>query len=171
MERPPVKKTFSMFGKKFTGVVVKKPLAGSPINLLMLRDKLPMSMTIMPEERLCITFADRMRELALTGKLRAIWSHIPNEGKRHRLVAMVMKAMGLIPGAPDYFFAWPFGGGVIEFKVSPNKLSDSQQRYRDWCQSKGVNWACVTSDGDTHEARQQAVGEAEDLLRKWGALA
>ena len=84
---------------------------------LMRRDKLPMHMKIGDEERLSIEFADLMRVETLEGRYKGIWGHIPNEGKRHPLVAMLVKAMGLIPGSTDYYFIWNGGGMVIELKL------------------------------------------------------
>ena len=112
---------------------------------LMQRDKIPMHWRVQPEERICIEFADRMRELTLTGGYRGIWGHIPNEGKRHQVVAIVMKAMGMIAGTPDHYFIKSDGGMVIEFKVKGNGLRDNQKNMKAWCDLAGVRHAVCFS--------------------------
>lgn len=178
-EAPVVKKSFRLFGKTLKGVVLGARTGQTAIFRLMARYKIPMTIkadgrtvpvTIKPEQRFSIHLADRLRELTLTRRYRGIWSHIPNEGERSRLFGVLLKAMGLIPGATDYFFIWATGAGVIELKVHPETMSDTQLDYRDWCVQSGVNHACVTCEADTHEARAKAVTEVESHLTRWGAL-
>ena len=134
---------------------------------LMYRPQLPFNIRVKPEEQLCIGIANMLRQETLSGKLRAIWCHVPNEGKRHRLVALVMKAMGMLAGTPDYFFMWENGGGLIEIKVARQgkrgplkvELSENQEHYRAWCVEQNVNHALCTS-----------VESVVSTLTKWGVL-
>ena len=57
---------------------------------------------------------------------------ISNEGKRHERVALILIAMGMIPGAADDYFIGPSGAGVIEFKTLGNKFRPTQEIYRDY---------------------------------------
>lgn len=95
----------------------------------------------------------------MSGKLSAVWSHIPNEGKRHRFVALLLKAVGMISGTPDYFFIWPNGGGVIEIKVGKGRLTENQMDYRQWCSDLGISHSVCRS-----------VQEVVDQLVQWRVL-
>lgn len=124
---------------------------------LLTRGKLPWATRVKPEEQLCISIANMLREGSLTGKLRAVWSHVPNEGKRHIKVACIMKAMGLLPGTPDYFFGWTTGSGLIEIKVGKGRMSPNQKDYKSWCEQVWVKHAVCYS-----------LGEVYDTLIAWG---
>lgn len=126
---------------------------------LMFRPALPRHCKIKPEEIICISIANMLRTATLDGTLKAVWNHVPNEGKRHPLVAMVMKAVGMIRGSPDYFFIWDNGGGLIEVKTPKGKLSPHQKYYQAWCQDKNVRHAVCYSAADVHAT-----------LDKWGIL-
>ena len=128
-------------------------------NPLMHRGKLNWNWALEPEQRLSIEFADIMRGLTLKGVYRGVWGHVPNEGKRHQIVAAIMKAMGMISGTPDYFFIWPGGAGVIELKFGDNKLTDNQWHYQLWCEAEGLNHAVCWSS-------QEAISK----LTEWGAI-
>lgn len=130
---------------------------------LMSRCKLSMGFKINPEERICIEFADDMRQMTVDGVYKGIWSHCPNEGKRHQITAQIMKAMGMIPGGTDYFFMWSGGcnHGVLEFKVPGKKIAEdsNQDFYRLWCERAGVPHAVVHS-----------AAEGVEKLKHWGAI-
>ena len=126
---------------------------------LLLRGKMPWGTRVKPEEQLCIQIADYLRAESITGCLRGVWGHVANEGKRHIKVACVMKAMGLIPGTPDYFFIWNGGGGVIEIKVGKGRLSPNQVDYTAWCNHENV-----------HHAVCRSLQEVIATLVEWGAL-
>ncbi|MGI9500385.1 MAG: hypothetical protein ACR2P3_10115 [Geminicoccaceae bacterium] len=102
------------------------------------------------ESLLCYDIANMLRAGTLDGSLRAVWTHPANEGKRTPLIGAILKAVGLIPGTPDYLFAWQGGGGFIEIKtppVRPSSLSPSQRDFKEWCAMLGVNHAvCTTPD-------------------------
>lgn len=130
------------------------------LNNLLSRSKLNSKWKLNPEQRDCIVFADYLRIASKTKTLKGVWLHIPNEGKRHIIVALIMKAMGMLPGAPDYVFCWEDGSGFIEFKTDDNELNDWQKVYREWVESSGVNYALVRSPDEGLQA-----------LREWGILA
>lgn len=126
---------------------------------LLSRDKIPWHARVEPEQVICIDFADMMRTACQNGSYRGIWGHLANEGKRHELVALILIAMGMIPGSPDHYFIGPWGGGVIEFKTLGAKLRPTQELYRDWCIAQGVRHAVAFSP-------EQAI----ETLKKWGAI-
>lgn len=126
---------------------------------LLSRGKLPWATRVKPEENLCISISDMLRQASLTGRLTAVWSHVPNEGKRHMKVACIMKAMGLLPGTPDYFFAWAGGSGLIEVKTDKGRMSENQIYYQSWCASLGVRHNVCRSLEAVH-----------DTLAGWGIL-
>lgn len=126
---------------------------------LMMRDKIPAHWRVQPEERICIEFADTMRRYVLTGLYSGLWMHLANEGKRHPVTAIVMKAMGMLTGAPDYVFMWEGGNAVIEFKVGKTKQTPFQEFFQIWADDSKVTYAlCRTAD------------QAVDLLRELGAF-
>ena len=130
------------------------------IAALMSRGKIPWKARITDEERICIQFADDLRVAVSESKYSGIWGHLANEGKRHPITGLIMGAMGMIPGSPDHFFMGPWGHGVIEFKTESGRLTDNQKYYRDWCGYQKVPHAVCRS-----------AGEAQSMLREWGALA
>lgn len=134
------------------------------ILLLMSRSKIPMFwgkrlITLGEEEKLCIEFADQLRAFTIERRLKGIWTHLANEGKRGILVAMIAKAMGMISGATDYVFLWEDGCGVIEFKTKKGRLSPNQVNFKAWCEMYNVRYALCRS-----------VDEGLETLRGWGNL-
>jgi hypothetical protein len=79
------------------------------------------------------------------------------EGARTRM-------MGRRKGAPDCLAInvglEPVRFGLIEVKFPPNKLSDEQETWRDWCDAAGVDWALAT-----HPTHREDVLRA---FRAWG---
>lgn len=126
------------------------------LHALMMRDKIPMRVTLKPEEKLSVEIADFNRAATLDGRLKALWFHIPNEGKRHPLVGLIMRAMGMLSGVADFCI---FGHGFIEIKCGKNTLSPAQENFKKWCESLGIKWA---------EAR--SMEEYQGILKEWGAL-
>lgn len=120
---------------------------------LLWRDKLSANIRVHPEERICIEIANMLRKESLEGNLKAVWSHCPNEGKRSRLTAMLLKAMGLIPGTSDYFFvgAKENGSGLIEIKSPSGKMSDRQKDFLHWCVMLDVRHAVCRSAAEVRE--------------------
>lgn len=112
---------------------------------LMRRDKIPGICRLEPEQRESIKLADEMRVRTLDGTYRGVWIHVPNEGKRHRLVAVIMKAMGLLPGATDYIFDWRDNVLYAELKIKPNKQSDNQKNFQQWVERTGREYLLAYS--------------------------
>lgn len=112
-----------------------------------------------PETYLSIDVADTMRRHTLQGRYRGVWCHCPNEGKRSALNGAILKAMGLIPGAPDFIFAWEGNNLFIELKVPGKKPNENQKFFAKWCLNSRVTYVVCHS-----------VVEVEALLRSLGAL-
>jgi hypothetical protein len=129
---------------------------------LMQRPKLG-SLKVGPEDRISIELAERLRGWSLDGRLNAVWTHPANEvgggTKNAALRYTLAKALGMIPGTPDFLFIGPTSA-VIEMKAPGGSLSDNQKDFRDWCAMRGVNHAVCRSADD-----------AEAKLREWGILA
>lgn len=115
-----------------------------------------------PEDFMAVQFANALRVHVLEGRLRAIWTHVPNElagAARATPAAAIARAAGLITGASDYLFLWDGGSGVLEAKSKTGSLSPSQKDWRDWCAANNVRHAVFRS-----------VEEGEAQLRAWGVL-
>lgn len=70
--------------------------------------------------------------------------HIPNEGKRSKVVGSILKQMGLRSGVPDLFVPIPKGdyhGLFIEMKYGKNKLTEEQKKWVGLLRDSG--YACV----------------------------
>lgn len=153
----------------------------TPLQRLMAAPKLGWSWKITTEQWLSIGLADRLRELTLSGHLRAVWTHIPNEGKRHPIVGAIQKRMGCIAGSPDFVFLWDSDSrpscGFIELKTpeqygtsqktgkrvktrSQGQQSPCQGYFQSWCQDQRVAYALC-----------RTVDEALEVLKSWGMLA
>ena len=126
---------------------------------LLSRDKLNMRWKIEPEQRLTIEVADWLRGMSLTGQLKAVWTHVANEGKRHIITGMILKAMGLISGVSDFVFLWNDGAGAIELKVGNGKETDNQNMFSQWCDAQGV-----------YRATCRSREEVEQTLKLWGIV-
>lgn len=126
---------------------------------LLWRPKIPMHMRLGDEDRICVQAADYLRLLCLEESKKLVWFHPANEGKRHRLIALLLKAMGLIPGTPDIVILWGNGCGLIELKSKKGRQNDNQKYFQAWAEYCGVPYAVCRS-----------VDEVRSNLRKWGAL-
>jgi hypothetical protein len=74
---------------------------------------------------------------------------IPNGGVRHLGTARMLKNEGVTAGVWDLFIAVPrgtFGGMFVEIKAGKNKLTDTQEAFRE-ANKKGYNFAvCYSLD-------------------------
>lgn len=131
-----------------------------PAFSILQRPKLNWNWKIEPEQRLSIQVADYLRAATLDGSLIGVWHAVPNEGKRHQIVAAIMKAMGMLPGVGDIHVTGTWGSGYLELKVKPNKQSQTQKDFQAWCKLEEIHYAvCYEMD------------DVIDTLKSWGALA
>lgn len=78
--------------------------------------------------------------------------HVPNEGKRSYRVGALLKAMGLVPGVPDYVCIPNKGTAFfIEFKDKKRKLTENQEAFRLMCSEMGIDWFLVRSSQEAIE--------------------
>lgn len=151
---------------------------GFAINQLLSRPNIPKAfrtskgwrqVVLKPEQQICVELADRLRVLSKnyheTGKgLRAVWCHVANEraeaGKKESWLSMIiLLAVGMIPGASDYWFVWENNGAVIEMKAGVNDLFEKQEYFETWCHYLSVK-----------KAVHRRVDDAIQSLRDWGAI-
>ena len=74
--------------------------------------------------------------------------HVPNEGKRSKAAAGILKSMGLSSGVPDLILDYPAGiyhGLRIEMKYGKNTPSDEQKKWLLRLQAAGYFVAVVWS--------------------------
>lgn len=110
------------------------------------------------EQRLCIEYADKLRDLTAKEKLKGIWCHVANERQAGWFTHLILSRMGMIKGSPDYWHIWEGGGCVIEFKVD-GELEEYQEYFRIWAWSE-----------NTPHAVCRSVNSAIDKLHEFGAL-
>lgn len=113
-----------------------------------------------PEDREARDFADQLRAWTLEGRMRCVWWHTASElagggGKSAQVRYAVAKALGLIPGSPDYVFAGDGSAFLLELKAPGGSLTESQRDFRDWCLHCGVTYAVAKGA----EAAKQQVTE------------
>lgn len=67
------------------------------------------------------------------------WTHIPAGEARDKRTAGKLKQMGTRAGWPDFVLVPPSGNlHCLELKREGEKLSDEQDKFRDWCIRHGV---------------------------------
>lgn len=129
---------------------------------LMLTGKLG-AVKLGPEDRITIEFANRLRAWTIEQRLRAVWTHIPNEvgggTKNAKIRYAIAKALGMIPGASDFIFMWGAGSAAVEMKAPDGRQTANQSDFQIWCESEGVPY---------HVAK--SADEAEAILRRLGVL-
>jgi len=107
-----------------------------------------------PEQGLQITVAAFL-DWALPEDYR--WLHIPNGEKRNPVIAAILKAMGVKPGAADVLILCPNGRFIwIELKSTKGRLSTDQASWRDWCHAIGAPWFLCRSLDDVVAACEDA---------------
>lgn len=96
------------------------------------------------EQKMCVEFANGLRQMTLEGKLPYVWFHISNEFLPSRQVnysfELKLKHMGKIAGVPDYCFVGERGSFFIEFKSEKGRQTDSQKKFEEWCKASNVNY-------------------------------
>lgn len=97
-----------------------------------------------PEIALSIAFANHLRALTLDGKLKGVWTHIPNEigwganDKKAQFTYALAKNMGMIVGSPDYVFLKSDGALALEAKSKTGRQHEGQKDFEQWCAEQGV---------------------------------
>lgn len=108
------------------------------------------------ETRLQMALINHLRLLA---PRNILYMAIPNEGSRSPKTGARMKAMGMLPGAPDLLFIIDGKAHGLELKADKGRQSDTQRLVeRAWEAAGGVY------------ALAKGMDEALTVLRAWGAL-
>lgn len=113
------------------------------------------------EDQISINFADRLREAALMGRLRATFTHIPHEvggGTKNAVLRYSLAiALGLVTGSGDYVFVWKGGGCWMEVKRPTRSraefgkrkqgggLTPKQKLFQQWCGHLDVPHHVITT--------------------------
>jgi hypothetical protein len=111
-----------------------------------------------PEAVICIDLANWLRIETLAGRLRAVWFHVPNEGRRSWRQGRIMRCMGLVPGAPDYVFLGKTDTLAIEVKTKSGKLSENQKVFREWCETLAIKYVVCRSVEECQEIIKKTAG-------------
>jgi hypothetical protein len=111
---------------------------------LLLPNKAISYASLKEEQKMCVEFANGLRQMTLEGKLPYVWFHIANEFLPSRQVnysfELKLKHMGKLAGLADYCFVGPNGGFFIEFKSLKGKQTESQKKFEEWCQMMGIGY-------------------------------
>lgn len=138
------------------------PMKVVAVAMLMARpaiERMP-KLRLLPEQALTVRVADCLRGHTINGRLRAVWLHVANEGKRTQYEGAIIKAMGRIPGAPDFAFMGAWGCGFIELKTDEGRQGEAQEFFEFWTGENSVRYVICRS-----------VAQVEETLKEWGALA
>ena len=117
-----------------------------------------------PEETLCQNFANELRALTLDGKLKGIWTHVPNEigwsnSRVSQMIYAAAKAMGMIVGTSDYVILGADRSLALEAKSKTGQLHNGQKDFRAWCAEQNVPYEVF-----------RTVEEGLEILRKHGFI-
>lgn len=101
------------------------------------------------EDMLHVYAADVLRAFAVPG---VVWFHVPNGGKRHISVAILLKKMGTRAGVSDFvFFRLDGKAACMELKDASGKQSKDQKEFERGCKAIGVPYViartCAEVDG------------------------
>ena len=100
------------------------------------------------EDKLHCEVADWCRANLLKSVL---WYHIPNGGKRHIGVALLLKKFGLLPGAPDLEFLHEGMTHYLELKTAKGSTSKVQNLFRDRALAAGAVYEVAKNLSDAKE--------------------
>lgn len=118
----------------------------------LLRDAFPQRGTrVGPEDAECLKYVDWLRKQSRAGWLRAVWFHVPNEGKRSWRMGALQRAKGLMAGTPDYVLLYDTGAVCIEFKSKIGRQSKTQREFEKWCRHEGIPYKLVRSAAEAIE--------------------
>lgn len=77
---------------------------------------------------------------------KGIFCHsIPNDFVRDARAMGTAVTMGLFPGVADLIVWWPSGIGYLEVKIPGGKLSTTQAKFKERCESKGIRYDVIYS--------------------------
>lgn len=96
------------------------------------------------EQKMCVEFANEMRQLTMGKNFPYIWYHIANEflpsSRINYSFELKQKHMGKMSGLPDYCFMSKKDSFFIEFKTIKGRQSDNQKIFEYWCVTNGVDY-------------------------------
>ncbi len=96
------------------------------------------------EQKICVEFANEMRQLTLEGNLPYVWFHIANEflpsSKVNYSFESKLKHMGKMVGVPDYCFLSEKDSFFIEFKTAKGRQTSTQKIFEKWCATNKVDY-------------------------------
>jgi hypothetical protein len=97
-----------------------------------------------------------LRTLSLEGKLKCVWFHVPNEiiirDKRDLASLRKRQAIGQISGVADLVFLHKKQPLCVELKTDKGCLSETQQRFKEWCKDFKVPYIIAKSYEDVLNA-------------------
>ena len=117
------------------------------------------SKSIKAEAAICIEFANKCRAFSRSGELKALWFTVPNEARRSIWQRTILRAMGLLPGAPDYVFIGRESSVCLEFKTPKGVVSPAQKNVSKYCNTLDIPYFVVRN-----------VNDALDILESFGLL-
>ena len=138
--------------------------------------------SLQPEEALSVAVATQLRRLTHQGRLRAVWSRLPlehPEGGRYGMVAQCKRAaMGGVAGAPDFWFIWNGGGGLIELKVegaqasllTPSGKAGLRRGRRTYLRGRQRLFQAWAEMFHVKHAVCRSVPEVLTVLQQWGVM-
>jgi hypothetical protein len=108
------------------------------------------------EDRLCIEFANYLRQLTLETDFPYIWFHIPNQIGLYKPIFGIKQGwMGRIPGVSDFCFVGRNKSFFIEFKSQKGKQSENQKIFEKWCKKNDIEvYVC------------RSMEEAKNVIKK-----
>jgi hypothetical protein len=96
------------------------------------------------EQKMCVEFANEMRQLTLEGKLPYVWFHVANEflpsARVNYSFESKLKHMGKMAGVPDYCFLGEDDSFFIEFKTGKGRQTPTQKIFEKWCTATSVEY-------------------------------
>ncbi|HVX00723.1 MAG TPA: hypothetical protein VHA52_09870 [Candidatus Babeliaceae bacterium] len=116
--------------------------------------------TLKAEQKICVEFANYLRERTLKGDFGYIWFHIPNEFSSYNpIYGLKMGWMGRVPGVADFCFVGKDKSFFIEFKTLKGVLSPSQKIFESWCTAHQVNYFIAHSSEEGIKIVEDALNE------------
>ena len=97
------------------------------------------------EDLLCSEFVAQCVSLTLEGSLKGIFFHVGNENTNTRGMNSKLKALGRIPGVPDYVFINKNKTIFLEFKSEKGKQTINQMAFEAWCLEIGISYFIIRS--------------------------